>query len=141
MKKIPQASAIPFRIRAGAPEYLLITSRKGNWIFPKGIIDPGETARETALKESREEAGIQGHIVGSPIGHYTYKKWSSELEVSVFLLEVEQEDPRWIEDDERQRAWFRIEDARAILKKKKLARMLERAHAALMEGLTEKGGD
>jgi phosphohistidine phosphatase len=118
-------------MRGGAPEYLLITSHKGNWIFPKGIIDPGETAEETALKESREEAGIHGRITGPPIGSYTYEKWNSECEVTVFLLEVQSEDPAWLEGEERQRAWFRIEDARAVIKSKKIARMLERAHEAL----------
>ncbi len=130
MNRLPQASAVPYRIRGGEPEYLLITSNKGHWIFPKGIIDPGETAEQTALKESLEEGGIRGRL-GPPLGTYTYEKWESECEVTVFLLEVEVEDPRWLEGAERQRAWFRYDDARAVIKGKKLARMLERAHTAL----------
>ncbi len=131
MTKLPQASAVPYRIRDGTPEYLLITSHKGNWIFPKGIIDPGETPEQTAMKESREEAGIAGRIDGPPIASYSYEKWDSQCEVMVFLLEVESEDPKWLESGERQRAWFRIGDARAVIKSKKIARMLERAHEAL----------
>ncbi len=137
--RIAQASAIPYRFRDGALEYLLITTRKGKWIFPKGIIDPGEAAHQTAIKESHEEAGVRGRIAGPPIGGYTYKKWDAECEVTVFLLEVEFEDPHWLEGDERQRAWFRIEDARAVIKRKKLARMLERAHATLMARISERG--
>jgi phosphohistidine phosphatase len=127
MNRLPQASAVPYRMRGGTPEYLLITSHKGNWIFPKGIIDPGETPEGTALKESLEEAGIGGRIVGPPFASYTYEKWDSLCEVSVFLLEVDSEDPQWLESSERQRAWFRYEDALAVVKGKKLARILEQA--------------
>jgi phosphohistidine phosphatase len=135
MNRLPQASAVPYRMRSGEPEYLLITSHKGNWIFPKGIIDPGETPEQTAIKESREEAGIGGRISAPPIATYTYEKWDSLCDVTVFLLEVESEDPRWLEGGERQRAWFRYDDARAVIKSKKLLRVLDRAHEELRKRL------
>lgn len=31
-----------------------------HWDFPKGLMEPGETPRETALREVREESGITG---------------------------------------------------------------------------------
>jgi phosphohistidine phosphatase len=130
-----QASAVPFRRRAGKPEFLLITNRKGNWIFPKGIIDPGETAEETALKEANEEAGIRGRIVGGPIASYSYEKWESLCKVTVFLLEVEGQEQDWLEGGERQRAWFDADDARIMLTKKKLVRVLDSACRALEAGL------
>ena len=136
MNRIHQSSAVPFRIRDGAPEYLLITNHKGHWIFPKGIIDPGETAVETAIKEAREEAGIQGRIVGAPIGTYTYEKWDSVLDVTVYLLEVQTEDAGWLEEGERRRAWFRLGDARSVMTNKKLLKVLEKAHAALSAGMS-----
>lgn len=34
------------------------------WQLPKGLIDPGETSEQAALREVREEAGIEGEIVG-----------------------------------------------------------------------------
>ena len=38
-------------------EYLFIY-RRGKWDLPKGKADPGETAEETALREVREECGL-----------------------------------------------------------------------------------
>lgn len=39
-------------------EFLLIQDPKGRWSIPKGHIEPGETAQETALREIGEEAGL-----------------------------------------------------------------------------------
>ena len=84
-----QASAIPYRRRGEQLEFCLITSvSNGRWGFPKGLIDPGETAPQTALKEAREEAGIVGRVVGKPLGRYSYRKWNTSLAVTVFLMEV-----------------------------------------------------
>jgi 8-oxo-dGTP pyrophosphatase MutT (NUDIX family) len=39
-------------------EFLLIQDPKGRWSIPKGHIEPGETAQETAIREIGEEAGL-----------------------------------------------------------------------------------
>jgi 8-oxo-dGTP pyrophosphatase MutT (NUDIX family) len=33
------------------------------WALPKGHIDPGESAAETAMREVREETGVEGRLV------------------------------------------------------------------------------
>lgn len=42
------------------------TDRRGQllWSLPKGHIEPGETAPQTAVREVAEETGIQGVVVG-----------------------------------------------------------------------------
>jgi 8-oxo-dGTP pyrophosphatase MutT (NUDIX family) len=37
--------------------------RKGLWALPKGGIDPGESAAEAAVREVREETGVEGRLV------------------------------------------------------------------------------
>ena len=37
---------------------LLIRHRKGEWVFPKGHVDPGEDHLAAALREVEEEAGV-----------------------------------------------------------------------------------
>ena len=77
---IHQVCVIPFRRQDDQLQFCLITSlKKQRWIFPKGIIDPGETYRESALKEALEEAGLRGQIVGEPLGHFFDAKWGARL--------------------------------------------------------------
>ena len=38
---------------------VLMIYRRGNWDFPKGKIDPGETPGQAALREIREETGLE----------------------------------------------------------------------------------
>ncbi len=131
---IQQASAIPFRRCNGQLQFCLITSvKRGRWQFPKGIIDPGETYVETALKESLEEAGIRGNIVGQPIGSYRYRKWGTSLDVTVTLMEVTQEDACWDEIEVRERRWATAVEARELIDKPELLEMLEIAIETLGE--------
>jgi phosphohistidine phosphatase len=119
-------------MRRGKLEFCLITSlRKGNWAFPKGIIDPGDTPAETALKEAREEAGLLGQIEGKPLGEYTYGKWGTTLVVTAFLLHVSRTEQRWLEADLRQRRWCSVEQARQCIVRKELHELLDAALAKL----------
>jgi 8-oxo-dGTP pyrophosphatase MutT (NUDIX family) len=37
--------------------------REGIWALPKGRIDPGESAAETAVREVHEETGVEGRLI------------------------------------------------------------------------------
>lgn len=71
--------------------------------MPKGVIDPGRTALQTASQEAWEEAGIKGTLCEPPIGEYQYRKWDDELSVKVFHLEVTSLEDDWPERTIRQR--------------------------------------
>src|SRR5574337_1179647 len=51
------AGVILFR-QAPEPHYLLLHYESGHWDFPKGHIEPGEDAQQTAIRELKEETGI-----------------------------------------------------------------------------------
>jgi 8-oxo-dGTP pyrophosphatase MutT (NUDIX family) len=112
-----QAAAIPYRRSNGRLELCLITStHDGRWILPKGIIDPGDTAAETALKESLEEAGVRGTLSPVPLGRYRHA-WHAliSLCVEVYLLEVDRVEESWDEMDVRSRRWCTVDEALTLL--------------------------
>ena len=41
----------------------MVTTMKGKWTFPKGLVDVGYTDDEIAIKEALEEAGIRGTLL------------------------------------------------------------------------------
>lgn len=104
---LDQALAIPYRVQSGRLEFCLITtSRKRRWGLPKGVVESGETRRQTALKEAQEEAGLSGKIVGRAVGAYQYRKWGLQLAVTAYLLQVEEESDDYPERRLRARAWL-----------------------------------
>ena len=58
------AGGVTFR-RIGAELQVAIVSVKPSlrWQLPKGIVDPGETPEFTAVREVREEAGIESELL------------------------------------------------------------------------------
>ena len=50
------------------------------WHLPKGLVDPGETFEQAALREVREESGIDATIVGpiDMIDYWFYAEHGSE---------------------------------------------------------------
>lgn len=49
----------------GETRYLLIANPSGIWGFPKGHMEAGETERETALREIKEETGLDVQFLGN----------------------------------------------------------------------------
>lgn len=131
MGTVPQAGAIPWRRMEGGDggwklQILTITSTRGNWIFPKGMIDPGDSSKETAIKELEEEAGFTGRISGPAVGAYRYSKWGLELEVTMYPVEVTGAAEVWEEAGHRQLFWGAPERVRDKLHKPELRELLDR---------------
>ena len=116
MKSPQQAAVIPFRRRGETMEVCVICKRaSGKWGVPKGFIDPGDTREEAALNEAWEEAGLNGRIVGGPLGTYDYRKWGSTYTVVVFAMEVLAEEASWQEMKLRERRWVSRRKAAELL--------------------------
>jgi 8-oxo-dGTP pyrophosphatase MutT (NUDIX family) len=112
------AGGVAFRWRDSEPDIAIVSVKpKLRWQLPKGIVDPGETPQVTAVREVREEAGIETDLIklietieywyrslkyGKPVRYHKF--------VHFYLLEYksgdvanhdhEVEESRWVSFDE-----------------------------------------
>ena len=106
-----QSGVIPYRVRKGELEILLITSRKKRrWIIPKGIIEPDFSARHSAAKEALEEAGAKGSVHVKRLGTYQSRKLGRDCTVKVYPMRVTRTYKQWEEAD-RDREWVSLKTA------------------------------
>lgn len=83
---------------------VLITARKSDrWIIPKGYVERGLSAAESAAKEAYEEAGLIGNVHGVHIGEYRYRKFGKGFSVKVYPMYIETMLEEWDEMHLRQR--------------------------------------
>lgn len=88
----PTAGGVIFRRNAKtkALEILLIQDAKNRWTIPKGHIEEGETAKETAEREIREETGLQEMKVMNWLGkiNFRYRRATSLvlMTTEIFLV-------------------------------------------------------
>lgn len=121
-----QSSVIPYRIKKGRLEILVIASSgKKHCVVPKGIHDPGLTAQESAAKEALEEAGARGTVDDHSLGSYSQEKWGATTQVEVYPMRVEELIPEeeW-EETHRGRQWLPAEKAIDKLKQPALGPMI-----------------
>ena len=60
MKREKSCGALVYKLVDTSPFLLLIKHKYGgHWAFPKGHVETGETEEQTALREIREETGLE----------------------------------------------------------------------------------
>ncbi|MEW8028945.1 MAG: histidine phosphatase family protein [Candidatus Thiodiazotropha sp.] len=122
-----QSSVVPYRIRDGKVEILVVmSSKRKHWVLPKGISEPALSLQESAAKEALEEAGVEGEVAEEPIGAYIYEKWGAECTVSVYPMQVTRELPEneW-QENHRGREWLAPKQAMKRVKQTELKPMIQ----------------
>ena len=119
----------------GRPQVLLVHRRSPRlWALPKGTPDSGETVEETALRETREETGLQVAIERRLQSiRYFFVRGSTRFHKTVhfFLMKpvgggLEDHDAEFDEV-----AWVDLEEAMAILNHATERSVVEEAAALL----------
>jgi len=141
-KRRQQVAAVCYRIRRRGIEFLLVQSRGGRWIFPKGGVESGLTQAQSAALEAFEEAGVHGRMEEIPFARYFHRKPATRpaaarssqpaLAVAAHLCEVSRLEPP--QESNRNPTWFSAEKAKQRLLKNRapdfgteLARVVDRA--------------
>ena len=58
------SGGVAFRWQDSNPEIAIVSVKPSlRWQLPKGIVDPGESPDVTAVREVREEAGIETDLI------------------------------------------------------------------------------
>jgi predicted NUDIX family NTP pyrophosphohydrolase len=111
----PQSAALPYRVRDGRVEVLLVTPRGGDgWIIPKGKVEARLGPRVSAGREAEEEGGVQGEVEPARFGRYRHGREDGPL-VTVFLMRVTREMASWPEAHERERRWADLDDVPGLV--------------------------
>jgi 8-oxo-dGTP pyrophosphatase MutT (NUDIX family) len=139
LRECAQVAAVCYRLRHTGVEFLLVQTRGGRWIFPKGSAEPGLTLAQSAALEAFEEAGVHGRIEEAPFTRYVRGKSDERRNlsavgtaVSAHLCEVTRlETPQ---ECDRSPTWFSPEKAKRHLRDRRdadygteLARVVDRA--------------
>jgi 8-oxo-dGTP pyrophosphatase MutT (NUDIX family) len=123
------AGGVVARTVDGETKYLLVESSKspGEWVLPKGHIDPGETPEAAAAREVAEEAGVRAAVVARA-GESQYAVGGQPLRVVFFLMRYHGETSR---QEDRALAWRRYDEALRLLRFDDARRILMQAHTLL----------
>ena len=114
----PTSGGIVFRMTKDKSdiEILLIQDSKDRWTIPKGHIEPGENAKQTAIREIGEEAGLKNIEILTWLGkiHFKYRRVNKLvlMTTQIYLVHAldDKEQPvpeKWMNGIK----WFKFSDA------------------------------
>jgi 8-oxo-dGTP pyrophosphatase MutT (NUDIX family) len=138
------AGGVAFRANASADghgfDVVIIRTHEGRWQLPKGWIEDGEPAEAAAVREVREEAGIDAEVV-APLGtieywfRSTYDPEPARVHkfVHVFLLRYLGGSTDDHDDEVTEARWLPIDEALHTLSHKDERDMVERARTLLAQ--------
>ena len=135
------AGGVAFRWQDPEPEIAIVSVKpKLRWQLPKGIVDPGESPQVTAVREVREEAGIETNLIklietieywyrsvkyGKPVRYHKF--------VHFYLLEYKSGDVANHDHEVEESRWVSFDEAIEMLDFKSEREVVEKAREMLKE--------
>lgn len=138
----PTAGGIVFRTNRERNniDILLIQDSKGRWTIPKGHIEPGETAKQTAIREIGEESGLFHIQVLAWLGkiHFQYRRIDKLVLMTTQIYLVRALDDAEIPTKEQWMKgikWFKFNDAIEAIEYEDIEKLMLLAHNKIRQGL------
>lgn len=139
VKREVSAGGVVFRKRDSSLEVALTSRQQGQvWCLPKGLVEKGESREQTALREVKEETGLQGKIV-EKIGEISYWYQSREERARIaktvhfYLLECVGGNTEEHDFEVEEVRWFLLEEAKTVLTYRSERETVGKAESILME--------
>ena len=110
-------------------EILLIQDARGRWSIPKGHIEKGETAQETARREIGEETGLTNIDIIGWLGktHFRYRRVDRLvlMTTQIYLVRAKgQTDKIAKEDWMSDIRWFKFHDALDVIEYEDIGKLM-----------------
>jgi 8-oxo-dGTP pyrophosphatase MutT (NUDIX family) len=133
------AGGVAFRWVDSQPEIAIVSMKpKLRWQLPKGIVDPGESPDVTAVREVREEAGVETERLGLI---ETIEYWYRSVRngrpvryhkfVHFYLMEYRSGDVANHDHEVEEARWVSVEEALQMLEFKSEREVVEKARAMI----------
>jgi diadenosine hexaphosphate hydrolase (ATP-forming) len=126
----PTSGGIIFRHgKDGGVEILLIQDGKDRWTIPKGHIEEGETAEQTARREISEEAGLENVEMLGWLGkiHFRYRRIDKLvlMTTQIYLVRAsDQSDNIKKEDWMKGIKWFKFNEALDVIEYEDIGKLM-----------------
>jgi 8-oxo-dGTP diphosphatase len=135
------AGGVAFRWKGSEPEIAIVSVKpKLRWQLPKGIVDPGESPQATAVREVREEAGVDSELIrlietieywyrsvkyGKPVRFHKF--------VHFYLMEYKSGNVSDHDHEVEEARWVSLEEALEMLDFKSERDVVEKAREMIAE--------
>ncbi len=128
--------AVLYRKKEDAIEYLIIKDRHGNYSFPKGHMEKGETIKQCAIREVHEEAGLELE----PDPYFLYEisyplDSDTEKYVSFFMADMTDAVPHFNADEVQSIEILSYKEAYELLTFDQLKEVLKEANDRLVNNM------
>jgi 8-oxo-dGTP pyrophosphatase MutT (NUDIX family) len=141
LEQVSAGGAAFRRVDAGFEIAVISVNPSGRWQLPKGLIDAGETPERAAVREVREEAGVETELLEAleTIDYWFVSDWDEirrriHKQVHFFLLRYTGGDVADHDDEVLESRWVPLDEAIEMLAFDSEKEVVEKAKEILESG-------